>query len=240
MDNLNKLQKLQRQLLNDKTASIVQKAYKKQPPQGVFLDYGCGAPKGLNMAKELGWIKTVGADFSPLVAENVKNAGHECHLISDALWEALGQNNVGMVRMNHVLEHLYQPRKVMSNIYNAMMPGACLHLAVPNPAGMTAQLFKSHWFGLEVPRHCMMYPPGLLKQFIESLGFKNVQIIQEAAAKDLARSIGYWLYDLGFPFEDQGEQLMHNGLLTLLIYPFSRIAAMLGHGDRLHVIAYRP
>lgn len=240
LENFNKLHKLQRQILQDKTAKQIDAAYKKQPTQGLFLDYGCGAPKGLNMAKKLGWQNTVGADFSEFVIENVKASGHDCYAINDALWGTLGKSSVGFVRMNHVLEHLYRPREIMGKIYDSMLPNACLHLAVPNPEGLTAKLFKSHWFGLEVPRHCMMYPPRLLKEFIESLGYTNVTILHEAAAKDLARSIGYLLYDWGFPFEDQGEQLMHNSLLIMLIYPISRLAALFGFADRLHVIAYKP
>jgi len=78
---------------------------------GIMLDFGCGSGKYLDRAKKFGCM-TIGMDFSVQALEQVRNRGHKAILVDDEAWNSLGTDTIGFVRMNHVIEHLYQPEQV--------------------------------------------------------------------------------------------------------------------------------
>ena len=53
----------------------------------------------------------------------------------------------------HVLEHMDNPRLIMSRLYELLAPDGVLVLAVPNFSSMEAKRFKRFWFHLDVHWH---------------------------------------------------------------------------------------
>src|ERR1035438_10453930 len=62
-----------------------------------------------------------------------------------------------------VLEHLYEPRKVMARVGEWLKPGGIFYVLVPNVDSAEARAFGSYWHGLELPRHLFHYSPASLK-----------------------------------------------------------------------------
>lgn len=206
---------------------------------GGILDFGCGSGKYLDRAHKLG-CTTLGIDFSPKALEEVARRGHETMPVSEGTWDAIAARKLKFVRMNHVVEHLYEPLRVLRKIHDAMDEGGCLHLSTPNPAGPSATRYRDAWWGLECPRHIALIPPAQLEKMLRKAGFKSVTIVQEPIAKDLLRSWAYRRTDAGQLRNVDIEGLAGDGLLNLLAaLPMRKALQLTGQGDRYHVLAVK-
>ena len=204
---------------------------------GDILDFGCGSGKYLDRARKLG-CTTLGIDFSPKALEEVARRGHETMPVSEQTWNAIASRKLKFVRMNHVVEHLYDPLRVLRKINNAIDEGGCLHLSTPNPIGPSATRYRDAWWGLECPRHIALIPPAQLEKMLREAGFKSVTIVQEPIAKDLLRSWAFRRVDAGKLKNVDIEGLAGDGLLNLMSAIPMRFSLIRGpHGDRYHVLA---
>jgi len=142
--------------------------------------------------------------------------------------------------MNHVLEHLYEPQNVLSHLLAKLKPGGAIHIAVPNPYGISARLFRSRWFSLEAPRHLMIYSPAGLKRVLSVLGFVDIDVVHERTPKDFSRSIGYVLRDLKLVKPELVQGMGDETLLNSWLAPLLWLAGGKGYGDRIHAFARKP
>lgn len=204
-----------------------------QFPLGVYVDFGCGAGKSLDIMRKKGH-KTIGVDFSQVALQVVAARGHAVHTV-DEFWSKVEDDSVDFVRMNHVVEHLYHPNQVMSKLAKKVKSGGYLHIAVPNPDGVSAKIFKNNWHGLDSPRHVILFPPKTLIRLVEKYGFAKVVLIQESITKDFIRSIGYWLASKNLYELSKVNQLMNNRWLAILFALPAKLLSMLGYGDRYHL-----
>jgi SAM-dependent methyltransferase len=216
--------------------SQIQSFYNPLSTNSKLLDFGCGSEKFLDFAKEKGW-KTLGMDFSPRVIDQVISYGHEALIVSDESWKKIEDNSIDFVRMNHVLEHLYNPRETLENIRAKLKNNGLLHIAVPNPSGLSPLVFRSRWHGLDCPRHIMLYPPSVLHKMLSDLGFAEFTLIHEVITKDFLRSWGYLLYDQGKITHKEVEEMMFKQDLSDLLQIPVKISSLLGRSDRYHVFA---
>jgi 2-polyprenyl-3-methyl-5-hydroxy-6-metoxy-1,4-benzoquinol methylase len=206
---------------------------------GDILDFGCGSGKYLDRARKLG-CRTLGVDFSEKALAEAARRGHETMPVSDATWDALGARRLKFVRMNHVVEHLYQPQTVLGKIYDAMDEGGFLHISTPNPLGPSALRYRDAWWGLECPRHIVLMPPEQLKALVMHAGFRIVSTRQEPVAKDLLRSWSYTRADQGRLKDVDIEGLAEDGLLNLAFsFSITRHLRRTGQADRYHLLAVK-
>jgi SAM-dependent methyltransferase len=212
------------------------KFYRPERKGARLLDFGCGSDAFLNQARHQGW-DTLGMDFSPRTIEQVRRSGHQALLMSPAIWDEVENESIDLVRMNHVLEHLYNPRGVLASIRSKMKVGAKLHIALPNPYSFTSRLFRSRWFPLDCPRHVVLYSPAVLMRLLEELDFSDLRVRHEVITKDFSRSLGYVLHDRGWIGHEEVTQMMQRQNLADLLFTFARLAAKWGAADRFHVYA---
>jgi len=206
---------------------------------GDILDFGCGSGKYLDRARKLG-CTTLGIDFSPKALDEVARRGHETMPVSDDTWNAIASRKLKFVRMNHVVEHLYDPLRVLRKIHDAMADGGYLHLSTPNPVGPSASRYGDAWWGLECPRHIALIPPAQVEKMLREAGFRSVTVVQEPIAKDLLRSWAYRRADSGRLKNVNIEGLAGDGLLNLLgAFPIRIALQLTGQGDRYHVLAVK-
>lgn len=234
---LARLKTIARKVLGDFIPTNLPKCYSQLPSGAVFVDFGCGAGKTLDLMRTAGH-HTVGVDFSPLAIDSVRERGHDAFL-GEQFWQMFPDGSADLVRMNHVVEHLYQPRVVLAGIASKLKKGGILHVAVPNPAGISALLFHENWHGLDCPRHVILYPPETLLQLLGHSGFGEFEVRHESISKDFVRSIGYWLAAKGLYNLSKVNALMKNRVMALLLWMPMRICAFSGRGDRFHIICHK-
>jgi len=77
------------------------------------------------------------------------------------------------VTMWHVLEHVHDPRTVLSEVSRILKPNGILLVGVPNFGGFEARFFRDKWFHLDVPRHVTHLTKPSLKQALSANGFQD-------------------------------------------------------------------
>jgi SAM-dependent methyltransferase len=210
--------------------------YESVPQGSTFVDYGCGGGAYLDRARGAG-LRTVGIDSSAAAREHTARNGHLALPAEPDAWDAVADGSVAFVRMHHVLERLAKPREVLRALRRKMAPGATIHVAVPNPEGLSARMFRSAWHGLDCPRHTVLYPPAALERLLRGAGFREVRVVHEPLAKDHLRSWEYVLEGVGLLPRDGGDRLRRSRPLRLLASLPTAIAARSGRADRLHAVA---
>lgn len=202
----------------------------------IFLDFGCGSGKFLSRSVKFG-CRTIGMDFSPIARAEAAKKGHEALPIDAAGWAKIPEGTVDLVRMNHVVEHLYTPRETLARIYAKMANGARLHVAVPNPRGLSARMFRSRWRGLDCPRHVILFTPEALVEVLQDIGFRNIRVIHEPLTKDQVRSWGYVLEDLRLMRATKVEDLIESPLFAALCALPAAVCTAIRWSDRFHILA---
>lgn len=211
---------------------LVRPVYRPVPDGGRLLDFGCGSTSFLEGVTQLGW-KSVGTDFSDGVVGRVRAAGFSACRI-DELPRVVEAGSLDRIRMNHVVEHLYEPRKTLHGLRMLLDNGGLLHVAVPNPTGVTARLSGRYWWSLE-PRHVALYPPRALVSLVEDAGYRVIGVAHQPSARDVRRSMEFALEGVHAPRRVRG---ILAGRRAERVYALLAAgAAAVGRGDRLHLVA---
>lgn len=207
-----------------------------EPPRAGarFVDFGCGSTAFLDHAAARGW-SAIGVDFVPSVVDRVRQEGYQGYLV-DECWKELGEGTIDALRLNHVLEHLYDPWSIMGRLTALLADGGRLHVAVPNPDGVGALLFRRDWLSFDA-RHAILWGPRQASGLLRQLGFRDIRVVHEVVTKDMARSWGYRR-------ARRGRMELHEvlglpdrpGLNASMAIP-AKLAALLGRGDRFHIFA---
>ncbi|HAA01715.1 MAG TPA: class I SAM-dependent methyltransferase [Flavobacteriales bacterium] len=82
------------------------------------------------------------------------------------------QPGFDVITLWHVLEHLPDLNKDISELIALLAPGGTLLVAVPNPTSGDAELYKEYWAGYDVPRHLYHFSPTVIKRLFEKHGME--------------------------------------------------------------------
>jgi SAM-dependent methyltransferase len=160
------------------TVTAGMEAYYRYLPRptrnAALLDVGCGNGDFLRQVEPLGWY-AVGLESDPkayavaverklnVVKGSVPNTG-------------LPDNYFDAVTLNHVIEHVHDPRRVLLELFRISKPGGRVVLTTPNWRSYGAQLFGHYWRGFEPPRHLVLFTPGSLSAAVSKAGFVEPEI----------------------------------------------------------------
>jgi len=208
------------------------------PEKGRLIDFGCGSAVFLNYARENGW-NTTGVDFNLKTIDDVKANGHVGFVFTDdSSLDGIADDSADVIRLNHVLEHLYQPEHVLRLLIRKLKPGGTMRIAVPNPAGISATEFGAHWKGLDCPRHVILYPPDTLVAFLRKLGVGDISVVHESGPRDyvISECVREVVRE-GRLGEVPTEAAADDKHLMLAAARKTVSAAAAGCGDRIHVTA---
>jgi 2-polyprenyl-3-methyl-5-hydroxy-6-metoxy-1,4-benzoquinol methylase len=74
-----------------------------------------------------------------------------------------------------VIEHLQDPRRVLSSLYGRLSPGGWLLVTTPNAAGLPAKLMGQRWREAAKPSHIVLFTPAALQKSLLAIGFRDVR-----------------------------------------------------------------
>ncbi len=144
-------------------------------PGGNFLDVGCGWGAFLLNARRKG--------FSPrgieLTRACVGYANGELKIpVSDTQLDEsdLAPDSLRVVTMNHVFEHLPEPRAALEKVLAALEPGGMFCGIVPNFASLCSEVLKDNWYWLDPNYHYQHFTPATLQRLLENAGFSVEKI----------------------------------------------------------------
>jgi len=175
-------------------ASSKLKVIEKLMPSGsrTVLDYGCGSGTWIELMKIAGApFEMIGSDIIPDQIEAAKKLGIEAFVANeDDLREKLGERKVGLVHMNHVIEHLPDPIKVLKRLSDVLVDGGIIYGQTPNIDSADCRFFGKAWVQWHIPRHLVLYTPETLAKHAAAAGLEVVFIKNSlSSATNWANSI---------------------------------------------------
>jgi len=118
----------------------------------VLLDLGCGPPETRVAARDVGAVQYVGIDF---LIESRPDAVASIDRL------CLRDESVDGINCISVLEHVYHPRQIITEIFRVLRPGGCVRVQVPF-------LLAYHGF----PDDYFRYTHSALRRLFEEAGFR--------------------------------------------------------------------
>lgn len=192
---------------------------------GRVLDIGCGSGGYLGVLNESGW-EVYGIDFSKQVVEFAKESrGLKNVKLGNAEKLEFPDNFFDLVTMNHLIEHLSNPKKALVEAKRVLRKGGILVITTPNFSSFNAKIFGKNWFPLETPRHLFLFETLTLKKMVEGIkGLKIIRIKHDYSAYCLGKSIGYFLGN---------QPLINRYLMTIKIifWPYTILLSLFGRSD---------
>ena len=137
--------------------------------KGRFMDVGCGSGQAVDVAQQLGW-DAMGIENDPIAVSVARDAGLN---IIEATYEQLMRypQQFDCIMCSHVLEHVHDPRDLLTKIKLAIKPGGVLLLSLPNSLSAVRRHFGVNWRGLEAPRHISIPSEPQLIKMLAEFGF---------------------------------------------------------------------
>lgn len=150
-----------------------------------LLDVGCGNGDFLIRAREMG-IQVHGCEPDPVAAENCQRLGLDVYAgdIDAANYQ---ENSFDYITLNHVIEHVYDPHKLLNSLLCTLKPGGTIWLGLPNPNAIGVHLFDSAWKGFHPPFHIIIPSQKTLTSWLKDAGFEDVKFIRRGL-----QSPGLW------------------------------------------------
>jgi SAM-dependent methyltransferase len=142
---------------------------------GALLDLGCSSGSFLESLPRDSW-KLYGIEMSAEGARTAEARSGAKVFVGDILDAPFPPASFDVITCFDVLEHLYQPRRVMARVGEWLKPGGIFYVLVPNVDSAEARVFGSYWHGLELPRHLFHYTPASLKFLAQSARLHEVSL----------------------------------------------------------------
>jgi SAM-dependent methyltransferase len=142
---------------------------------GTLLDLGCSSGSFLQSMGNESW-KLFGIEMS---ADCAKAARAKCGaevFVGNIVDAPFARNKFDVITCFDVLEHLYEPRRVMDRVAKWLKPGGIFYVQVPNVDSAEARVFGTYWHGLELPRHLFHYSPASLRSIAKATGLREVSL----------------------------------------------------------------
>jgi SAM-dependent methyltransferase len=172
------------------------KALQKSHAQTV-LDLGCGNGACSAVLRSHGFAVS-GCDLSASGIALARQAHPEIAFFQYDISTTFPQENAGLydaVVSLEVVEHLLQPRQLVSAAYEALRPGGLLVLSTPyhgywkNLALAVVDNFDKHWDPLRDFGHVKLFSRKTLRLLVSEVGFSVAQVIRVGRIPALACSM---------------------------------------------------
>jgi 2-polyprenyl-3-methyl-5-hydroxy-6-metoxy-1,4-benzoquinol methylase len=211
-----------------------------------MLEIGVGTGSFSNMMRTSGYA-VQGCDLSGSTCELVKKRFnipmHHGHV-----WTMPAGQLFDVVVMNHVLEHVADPLRLLREVRQRIKPGGILHVAVPNINSWSAQF--PGWTSYE-PYHLTYFTPQNLRYALEFCGYKiEFLATHESFSGWYLAVLRTVLRTYELNAETRGERKASYGcsipehayrlgmvVAGILSFPFRLMQSRLGRGDETVILA---
>jgi SAM-dependent methyltransferase len=137
------------------------------------LDVGCGDPSFLAAAKAALDCQCTGIDFSDKGWQGKNYIG--LNLSKTSIEDFQTSELFDVITLWHYLEHDYQPKKTIEQLYHYLKPGGRIIIEVPNYKSITAKLQKSKWQGWHSPRHISLFSEKSFEMLFQEPKWKIIK-----------------------------------------------------------------
>jgi SAM-dependent methyltransferase len=140
----------------------------------------------------------------------------------------LPKNYFDVVILNHTLEHVDDPLKVLQKVKTILKSGGICLVDVPDFGGFSAQIMKSNWPFLVPNEHTFQFTKETLSKIFVKAGFKIVYIESRAGLWEFASPIGeIW---------EAVKTLKKRVFKELLFLPYDTFVTLMGRGNSMTIV----
>jgi SAM-dependent methyltransferase len=146
----------------------------RHEPSGKLLDVGAGVGAFLSVSSRHGF-SAKGVEVSKWAsryARREKGLDVATGTLEDARFE---DAHFDVVVLNHVIEHVQDPRALLGEIRRILRPGGLFVLGAPNAESLMARLIRARWASYRPGEHIWHFTPSTLRRLVESEGFRVVE-----------------------------------------------------------------
>ncbi|MGB5379300.1 class I SAM-dependent methyltransferase [Muriicola sp.] len=165
---LEKIYQLVKQYNQKKKASWIQQ-YAKQNAK--VLDVGAGTGSLIKYLQDQGW-QAEGVEPNKKAQNIAKDKGVD---LKSSLQD-VEENDFDVITLWHVLEHLPDLDKDISDISKKLRSKGVVFIAVPNFRSYDAQHYGSYWAAYDVPRHCWHFSQHSIQTIFSRKGFSLLKV----------------------------------------------------------------
>lgn len=141
--------------------------------KAAILEIGCGSGMLLFMLQKRGFTNLWGNDFSDAPERELSERGI-LFKKADLDKKFPMDRRFDMIILNHVIEHLRNPKFVLKSCREHLSPGGKIIVMTPNAASIPSLLFKSKWDGINAPRHFFIFNFRSMDKLKKVLGFQKM------------------------------------------------------------------
>jgi SAM-dependent methyltransferase len=157
------------------------------------LDIGCGVGDGLSIYRDRG-ASTYGVEIDSKACEEGRIKGH--HIFCGQLFEAGFENEFfDIVRFHQSLEHMFSPRRILSEVYRILKREGRVWISLPNHDSIHSRLFGRWFYAIESPRHLFGFTPSTIAHLLAQTGFQIEHLHTYSLPGGICYSLEHWLND---------------------------------------------
>ena len=211
-----------------------------------LFEIGVGSGSFLKFVKDKGF-DVAGCDLSKSICKHVENTYNitmHYGFISDLPLPF----QFDVIVTNHVLEHVNDPLKFLSDLKARLKEDGIIHIAVPNVAAWEARF--SGWTSYE-PYHLIYFSPRTLRRLVETAGFRVVTLSTHESFSGWFLSILRTLLKTNKKSADLRKsqkksrskswiEHVYSAVMILsggILFPLRYVQSKLDYGDEIVVIA---
>jgi 2-polyprenyl-3-methyl-5-hydroxy-6-metoxy-1,4-benzoquinol methylase len=154
---------------------VVNRVTRLKPSKGFLLDFGCGKGKLASIAQKKGWqVKCVEtATERALYAKNIYGLEVDTRYYSGG---KIFNNDFDVVTLFHVVEHLPEPKALLSEIItHNLKAGALVVIEVPNIKSWQSSIAGNKWVHLDIARHFHHFSAANLEKLTSTLKLRLIK-----------------------------------------------------------------
>lgn len=208
-----------RVVLRDHVGCVTRAAAGLSPAGGSprLLDVGCGSGLLLSVLKSRGF-DVRGFDSSREARAVAKHLHGVDVVVGESVAKAgFAADEFDVVTLFHVLEHVSDPRQVLSEVRRILQPQGRVLVQVPNIESWQSRLFGGRWYGLDVPRHVVNYSHYAIRKLLGSAGFR-IRRTRHFNLRDNAAAVASSLCPSLDPVSRRVRNARHSGESTAMAW----------------------
>lgn len=139
-----------------------------------LLDVGCGAGSFLQAAARGNW-EAFGVEVSQSAIQHIRSLGF------DVFHGELDQANYpdsyfDVVIASELLEHLPNPRALLSSMSRILRPGGLFWATTPHGRGISARILGVKWSTVCPPEHLQLFSVAGIRTLLSNAGFSRMNV----------------------------------------------------------------